>query len=83
MTTHKQRRANIAEKRARFDASYRADGQAALARSKDRDAQRMFDHEREENKKKAAKHIAEVHAAERASKEMHENDLFKDESEYA
>lgn len=53
MTTKKQRRANVAAKRAAFDASYRADGLAALKRSNDRAEQRRFDAEREANKKTA------------------------------
>lgn len=53
MTTKKQRRANVAAKRAAFDAAYKADGAAALKRSRDREEQRRFDAEREANKKRA------------------------------
>lgn len=65
MTTKKQMRERVAAKRLRTDAAYRAEGQAALARSRDRDLQKQFDKEREENKKKAAVKIAAIHAVAR------------------
>lgn len=60
MTSRKIKHAAAVAKRDARIAAEKAEGLAALSRSRDRLEQKMFEKEREENKKKAAKAIKDM-----------------------
>jgi hypothetical protein len=77
MTTKKQRRAMVAEKRARYDAETKRLGLEAQKRDQERREQRRFDAERAEQKKATALKMRKQHEAAELAQQIHiEGGLF-------